>query len=700
MTCLHADEDAEALDGAGFRLRVPSCGALQVLVGSDLYEIDSFFSYPGTTIGTRALAPAVAAGAGWAPRRCRLCRDSLRLDCAGREYRLVRTVRLEGHRVAIEDSLTNPGREDVAVLISHVVAPGGPPTEVRVAGGPDPAADPHAAPRMAAVVDGAHVQWRELPAYHLSAENPTLFVALADSALGVLAEDSISRLQFCGALDAGRPRFSLTRFALAAGATRVLRWALYPMGPLAGYFDFVNQVRRDWNVDFTIPGPWGFFDVVHHRQLLAAPARLRAYLARKRLGVVALVPWLDYDNFNAVTNRPVGRDEYKAMMRQAMRSLQAAAPDLRCTGCMEGNIVGLPGPAVRQLHELLPPDRRRRGYPLFFDDAQEAVLRNLDLRWRDCLYTGPDGRHAYELYYRGPLYDPAGDRNEQDPRRTPMMALMVYAAPGNDQLGYWLDQAHFLLDDVGLDGIYIDQFSLAFTELQRFSYERWDGLTVDVDPVTGRILRRCTDAAWVGAGARRTLIEAVLSRGKLMVANSAPAVAEVQALPVARFVEAEFGAHAADWRDGDRPPLRYYPCKSHLGSPLALGSRPELGGEAGVGMYARYIMRTAVDYLRHGLLFYHYFTEIPASGPGSGEYGALNHMFPFTPVSLHEGWVEGRERTVTAVSGEFVCPGRQPPAVRIFALDGRHVERASRPRCAPGTAGASASVCATGRRSQ
>ena len=672
-------EAAAALAGAGFSLRASQGGALQVEVGEERYTIESFFSYPGEAIGTNALGFLPGSEAGWSPRVERAGPGQVRFEAAGEHYRLSRTVALQGHRIVITDTLANDGPEAVGILIGHRIIPSGALREIRVGGGPDPAVDPRSAQKTAAVEHGGYVEWAGLPVRHLSAENPTLYLPAEGSSLGVLAEDSISRLQFNGSVPEGRPQFSLCRFGLAARTSRTLRWALYPLGPGKGYFDFINQVRRDWGTNFTIQGPWGFFDVVHHRELLRDPARLRAYLQRKRLKIAALMPWLDYDNYNVQTRRLVGRQEYRAMMQEAATALKAADPGIFCTGCMEGNIVGLPEAAVARLYELIPPDRRQRGYPIPFNDEQEGVLRSLPLRWKDCLYTGPDGRHAYELYYRGLLYDPVGSLNEQEGQRVPMMALMVYAAPGNDHLAYWLDQACFMIEEVGLDGIYIDQFSLAFTELQRLSYERWDGLTVDIDPATGRIVRHCTDAAWTGAAARKELIEYVLSRGKVMVANSAAAVEEVQALPIARFMEAEFSGNVMDWRDGERPPLRFYPCKGHLGSPVALGSRPEMGGEAGVGLYARYIMRTAIDYLRHGVLFYHYLTEIPESGPGSGEYGALNHMFPFTPIALHEGWVEGQERMVTAVSGLYRWNRADRPTVRVFDLEGRAVERGVEP---------------------
>ena len=68
--------------------------------------------------------------------------------------------------------------------------------------------------------------------------------------------------------------------------------------------------------------------------------------------------------------------------------------------------------------------------------------------------------------------------------------------------------------------------------------------------------------------------------------------------------------------------------------------------------------------------------------PGGGEYGVLNHLFPFTPVELHEGWVVGKERIITAVSGVFTWPHPTKPACLRFDLRGLrqdggfHVRRA------------------------
>jgi hypothetical protein len=46
-------------------------------------------------------------------------------------------------------------------------------------------------------------------------------------------------------------------------------------------------------------------------------------------------------------------------------------------------------------------------------------------------------------------------------------------------------------------------------------------------------------------------------------------------------------------------------------------------------------------------------------------------MFPITPVEINEGWVEGKERTITCVSRDFRWRHKSKPTVRLFDITGR-----------------------------
>ena len=287
-------------------------------------------------------------------------------------------------------------------------------------------------------------------------------------------------------------------------------------------------------------------------------------------------------------------------------------------------------------------------------------MEKANLPWKDSWLRTEDGRIIVDTYYLG-----------RSSHSKDFIDMMVYPKVGNYQFKYLLNQIKFLIDDVGLDGVYIDQFSLAFGRKGRYDYSKWDGYTVDIDPKTGRIERKYTDAGLVGAKARKRLCEYVLSKGKIVVANTMPVVKETQSLPVFRFMEAEWSFNPLELKEGKEPPLIGKICKGQLASPIALGYRPGRLGEKGKKNYARVIMKSAITYLRHGLLYYHYGTNVPESGPGSGECGPINHMFPITPIALHEGWIEGKERIITCISGTYSWSKREKPNVFLFDINGR-----------------------------
>ena len=154
---------------------------------------------------------------------------------------------------------------------------------------------------------------------------------------------------------------------------------------------------------------------------------------------------------------------------------------------------------------------------------------------------------------------------------------------------------------------------------------------------------------------------------------------------------------AGGLKAGVKPPLVGEMLEGLLGSPIGLGITPVTGktkpGKAtddwvvGLGLapiaegagLAEGLMLGLISYLRHGLLYYHYtYPELPETGPGSGEYGPINHMFPFTPIALHEGWMEGRERILTCVAGDYAWKHSRKPVVRLFGLDGREKSNGAR----------------------
>ncbi len=99
----------------------------------------------------------------------------------------------------------------------------------------------------------------------------------------------------------------------------------------------------------------------------------------------------------------------------------------------------------------------------------------------------------------------------------------------------------------------------------------------------------------------------------------------MQDLHFPRFVET-----ASEW----------YPARAHLYTPISLGDHLTVND-----------FQTLLDDIRlklmWGTVYYYY------SRPAHPYPTITQHMFPFTPVELHRGWVLGEERLITAVPGTF-----------------------------------------------
>ncbi|MDX9974752.1 MAG: hypothetical protein RBU21_17330, partial [FCB group bacterium] len=550
-------------------------------------------------------------------------------------WRLTRTLAFKENRIDVRDVFLNRTEAPLGISLRHAIVTPDDPSAFRLGGLAEDF-------RRAASIP----------------ENPTVFVAQGVQGLGAVAQDNALRLQMDAELTGNRASFGTDHLGIAPGVSYAVRWSLYP--GTGEYFDFINRVRHDWGVNFTVPGPFEFVDARQMTDEAAAVEALRLILAKKDVQVFAIMPWFEY---HSAAN--LERDEYRTLLRRAMQAIKAAKPGAICLAMVETNLTPAPMEFFSDgLPKHMPYGRldSKSEFGLapgvYGYSAPDKAAATIDASpWRDSVMRGLDNKPLldtwYVQYYEGKALN-----------------LMVYPRPGNYWHAQMMEKLRFLVEDVGVDGVYIDQFSLAYGEIDHYSYDYWDGHTVDIDPVTGAVTRQYADLAWVSAPARLEWVQYLLQRGKMVVANSMPAVEELQNVPIVRFMETA----GYDPMAPGIPEARN--CASGLlGSPVGLGypwdSSPNDVPWAGKPKGGDFLTRTVAAHLRYGLLYYYYGANIPE---GLGGYGAVNHMFPFTPVELHQGWVRGKERIITCVSGNFnwESEGGRP---RVFVFDRNGLEK-------------------------
>lgn len=620
---------AKTIRGDGLVVWAGNDGAIQINIGDSFCVIQSTFSYPGEGIGTNRLGrTSDGSDFPWRPRVESATGNALRIWAAGQHYSLTRTVEINNGKVEFEDTVTNLGDKPVGILIKHTVAT--PKT--------------FATSRLG-----------------MGSEEPIVFVALPDYDLGIVVEDDIARAQFSPFSLGNQTGFQLSHFALDGGKSYTFKWTLYAMEPTGDPFVFINKVREDWGVNHTILGPCSLFGLGSgsfgiDAKLLDDPEGLRKYLQRKKLGVVISGMWLDYDpgSFSYTPSRA----EYKELMQRAYKAFKAADPDIKVLGSIECDWVSI-FPDKMKGGEKLPRPGQSTSIASVSGEVKQVLL-DANFPWNDSMKVQEDGTVLLELYTR---------------RGKPQWALGVYPAPGNYQASYLMEQAKFICEEVGLDGFYVDEFTASGSGWM-MSVDRWDGYTVDVDPDTGKVSRQYADANVAGIQPRLDLCRYAVDNNRIMIANTYATTIAESCLPVMRFSETWSSFYPPSIPKIGKPPYIATLARSQLGTMIGLG----IDGRHLKRGNAEQFMRCLILFLRHGMVYYHYFyPDFPETGEGSGEYGPINHMFPITPVRLFEGGIIGEERTITCVSGTYMWNHKRPPRILLFDEVGRQKKHNLKP---------------------
>ncbi|MCE5240712.1 hypothetical protein LLH23_19800 [bacterium] len=582
---------------AGGKVTLTPEGGLAVQVGREHYVLETSLTWPEGELNWLGCADRLKSEPPqeWKILSRKLDKTGGQVVAAGKFYRLTRTLKPDGPRLRVTDRIDNLSGDDLGAAISYDLTAGGPLDDLRLAGD-----------RALSYVDTA-------------APNPTLFAAQKASGLGWLAEDDLLRLQL-RLRDSRRVASAFTsNFGLPKGGSYTLSWTLYP-STSTDYWAFINQVRRDWDVNFTVDGPFAF---IGHCSGLSkeTPEALAPRFNPRRVTLGAMHPWTNYQY-------PYDRQQHKQWWREAQARVRQASPQTKCLLMMEP-------PLESRVHQ----------------DRVDADP------YRDAMMVNREGKVCFDLGY-GPNYIGKTDW------AAGYRLVWRYPTVENSWGKYLLDDVKFAMADCGANGMYIDCFSYAFSRgWARYSYDRWDGHTVELGEKTHRIVAKLTDAGLVSPPAQQAVIEAIQAAGGVVVANTEPATANMRKVRINRFVETGGG------QGSDR--------ETHLYTPIALGYPWYQIAEN--DRTPRRLMEDIIANLQHGALYYYY--GVPAEGY---PYGCVNRMFPFTPRELHGGWLVGEERIITTQSGDFGWGDRSGVKAFHYSADGQETPLQLKPKTVAG----------------
>ena len=193
--------------------------------------------------------------------------------------------------------------------------------------------------------------------------------------------------------------------------------------------------------------------------------------------------------------------------------------------------------------------------------------------------------------------------------------LGLFVPTLNNSYGKALTNVYkFIVEELGAN-IYMDEICLGVTNWG--PYKEWDNCTVEISRSSHKVVRKLSIPNLLVKPWLESMINYLQQNGKKLLANGPPATRTLQHHHLEQFVEEGMGESGL--------------IAAQLSTPLAWN-----GYTLGIPGYR--LTRNSLDFGALAICW-------------SGKWS--EHLFPFSPIELHKGYIIGKERIVTNRSGRF-----------------------------------------------
>jgi len=432
---------------------------------------------------------------------------------------------------------------------------------------------------------------------------PALFLHREELGVGLVALDDVYREHHETFLEEELAGIRDHRFALEGGAQYTLEWSVY-LSESSDFYDFLNAVRRDEGLLQQVEGSFAFMDRREPASEEFVQLRNLKYASVPCLGHAADDPGLGLEGIEFTEYAQESR-----LLREQFAQTLDANPDLKVMFHV-----------AHSLYATNEPDA-------LFPDS-----RTLNASGKQTDY-GNDNK-AYYLKYFSP------ERVEEGYRW-----FIFYPALDNAFGQAMLEATDFMLEEIRVSGMFADGLTHGYGG--RFTYDRWDGHTAEIDPDTKTIRRTYASVNLLADPVLVQVVRKITSKAGVVIANSHAGT---------RTFNREDVIWCIETGGGDQSCSRLYLSPTVIG----LGNPGQIECERDVYDDIR-------GKLEWGALYFYY---------GEGEITrptVTADMFPITVEEIHRGWVKGKERLVTMRSGVYGWKGDDRLHFPVL-YDGRGVQ--------------------------
>lgn len=504
-------------------------------------------------------------------------KDKHVIKASGKYYAIERELRVFPTHVAVKDTYTNTTDQDLGLLIYNemLCKPG----EIN-----------------GSWLSGHEKRGRraDLPYPDYA---PSVFLTDAKNGIAIVPVDDVYIVQSVTYAEDETAGIATEKFALAAGKSYALEWAVYPIGT-RDYYDFVNTFRKVEGRISTVDAAFGFisFGPMNRRQVPDEDFFVKRGI---KYGVISSMGRAEDDPELSIEG--IEFMDFPKEMELLRR--QASA-----------------------FHHKLP------GRKVMFHIAHSLYMTNKPDLFADSKVILANGKQA-EWGANEPYVSKR--RVEQG-----WTWRIYYPTPGNSFHDALMKSVDVMMDDLGMDGAFMDGFFAAYQGM--WTYDgTWDGHSADIDPKTKTITRKVGSVLLLSQPSMIEFARKIRDKGGTVIANSA-----VLTRSIANEKYIFFDEECASGPE------------FHLAPNLSALMRPPVGNETE-------LYQDMLDKLSWGQLFNYFIERINLQGPSLAA-----RQFPMTFEDLRAGVVRGPQRIVTMNSGIYGWPNKRDLHL-VYKFDAR-----------------------------
>ncbi|MBO7146467.1 MAG: hypothetical protein J6W81_01810 [Lentisphaeria bacterium] len=208
-----------------------------------------------------------------------------------------------------------------------------------------------------------------------------------------------------------------------------------------------------------------------------------------------------------------------------------------------------------------------------------------------------------------------------------------------------------ILNNWDVDAVYWDEFASSGVD---YHYGApWDQCSADISPVTHKITALKSSVWILQRPWKNRMADKIRAKGKKLYANGGDAMlAEFAEKIESTFTETQFASNNA---------------RVHFSTPISHANSEHMDRGKFSEWYDKFL--SALDY---GCLFTYAFISQPHYGPIY--HTVSDHIYPSTPLEIHEGYMIAEERIVTSRSGFFGWEDNSKHKIYVYDYTGREVK--------------------------